>query len=121
MRHELGFESSVLQSILEGKKIVEGRLAKDKFLNFTVGDKILLREDIWEDGEIIDSLKTDKTVGILTIKRYRSFEEMLESEGVENVIPSAQSIEEARSAYRQFYSIENEEKFGVIAFKIALQ
>lgn len=118
--HKLGFESSVFWSILEGKKTIEGRLAKGKFLSFTVGDKILLREDIWEDGKIVNSRNTGKVASILAVKQYVSFEEMLKSEGLENVLPSAQSLQDALKIYRQFYSKNDEDKYGVVALKIAL-
>lgn len=118
--HELGFESSILQSILNGQKTVEGRLAKGKFLRFNIGDKILLREDIWKNGEIIGSKQTDRTAKITVIKQYRSFEEMLKSEGIASVVPSAQSMHEALIMYYQFYSREDEGKHGVIAFEVSV-
>lgn len=120
MLHELGFEKNILKSILDGKKTVEGRLAKGKFLDFRVGDEILLREDIWEDGKITSSQNTKKVTSILAVKQYVSFEEMLKSEGLENVLPSAQSLQDALKIYRQFYSKNDEDKYGVVALKIAL-
>lgn len=44
---ELGIKSSILREIQDGKKNVEGRLAKGRFLEIRVGDTLQLREDIW--------------------------------------------------------------------------
>ena len=49
---------------------------------------------------------------------YKSFMEMIESEGVENVIPNKTSIEEATNVYYKFYTKEQEKEFGVVAIKI---
>jgi ASC-1-like (ASCH) protein len=43
---------------------------------------------------------------------------MIESEGVENVIPDKADIEEAANVYYKFYTKEQENEFGVSAIKI---
>ncbi len=90
--------------ILSGKKTVEGRLNKGKFLEMQVGD----------------ILKVNGSAEFIIIGKnvYTSFKEMIESEGLKNVIPDAVDVDEAVSVYRQFYSVEDELKYGVVAIGI---
>ncbi len=60
--------------ILNGKKNVEGRLNKGKFAQIEVGDILIIGE---EKNEFI----------VIDKKFYSSFQEMIESEKIENVIP----------------------------------
>ncbi|MEA3450111.1 MAG: ASCH domain-containing protein [Patescibacteria group bacterium] len=91
--------------ILEGQKTVEGRLNKGKFTSIQKDDILVLApEDI--EFEVIE-----KNI-------YNSFREMIESEGVENVIPDKTGIEEATNIYYKFYTKEQEKQFGVVAIKI---
>lgn len=117
---EIGINSSVLGEILAGKKTVETRLAKERFLSFKVGDKISIREDIWQAGEIIRSIPDKAQIEITGIERFDTFRELLQAVGYEKVRPSANSIEDAIKAYEQYYSIDEEKRFGVIAFFIKL-
>ncbi len=43
---------------------------------------------------------------------------MIEKEGIKNVIPDKESIDEAVSVYYKFYTKEQEKEFGVVAIKI---
>jgi ASC-1-like (ASCH) protein len=45
---------------------------------------------------------------------------MLAGEGVERVIPGAGSEEEALEVYRRIYSQTEEERYGVVAFRLSL-
>jgi ASC-1-like (ASCH) protein len=91
--------------IVNGKKTVEGRLNKGKFTSIQKGDILVLAPENTE-FEVIE-----KNI-------YKSFKEMIESEGVENVIPDKSNIEEATNVYHKFYSKEQESEFGVSAIKI---
>ena len=91
--------------IINGQKIVEGRLNKGKFASIQKGDILVLTPENIE-FEVIE-----KNI-------YKSFMEMIESEGVENVIPNKTSIEEATNVYYKFYTKEQEKEFGVVAIKI---
>ncbi len=117
---EIGIESSILKEILEGKKTIEVRHGKGKFLKFKVGDTIKLREDIWEKGEITKSIPNQGTIRITQISYFTSFREMLETLDYRVIIPSATTIDEATSVYRKFYTPEDEESYGVIALSFEL-
>ncbi len=92
--------------IKNGIKKVEGRLNKGRFKEIKINDEIIVNKKI--HVQVIDK------------KFYKSFEYMLLSEGIKNVIPNANNINEALNVYYEFYTKEDEEFFGVISlsFKI---
>jgi len=100
---ELDVQEPFLSFIKSGKKKVEGRLAKEKYLNLENGDLIKIN---------------DVGVRIKGVTKYQSFEEMLIMEGVKNVIPNAKNLDEAVSVYYKFYSREDEKYFGVVGIAI---
>ena len=92
-----------LSLILNGIKTVEGRLNKGKFKEMQVGDLVETAGEIFE---------------ILEKNIYRTFKEMILSEGIENVIPDKTTIDDAVNVYYRFYTKEQEKEFGVVAIKI---
>ncbi|MFH1187742.1 MAG: ASCH domain-containing protein [bacterium] len=91
--------------ILNGKKIVEGRLNKGKFASINIGDIIEM------EPEKIQFNVVKKNI-------YSDFKSMLKKEGIKNVIPNKQTLEEAADVYYKFYTKEQENEFGVVAIKI---
>ena len=102
---ELDVQEPFLSFIKSGHKIVEGRLAKEKYLNLKKGDIIKIN-----DIEVI----------IKGVIKYLSFEEMLIMEGVKNVIPNAQKLSEAVNVYYKFYSKEDEKTLGVVGIGLKI-
>ena len=92
-----------LSLILKGKKTVEGRLNKGKFLSIEAGD-------VLEIGGA-----KFKVTGTAT---YSSFLEMVTAEGVENVIPDKSTPAEAAQVYYRFFTSDQERQFGVKAIRI---
>lgn len=101
----IGIQKPYHSFILSGKKIIEGRLNKGKFAHIKKGDILIL------DPENTEFKVVDKNI-------YKTFKEMLESEGIKNVIPDKTDIKEAIKVYYKFYTKEQEEEFGVVAIKI---
>jgi ASC-1-like (ASCH) protein len=91
--------------ILQGKKIVESRLNKGKYATIQSGDILEL------EPEKITFVVVEKNI-------YKNFREMIEKEGIENIIPDKNNIDEAVDVYYKFYTKEQEDKFGVVAIKI---
>lgn len=91
--------------MLKGIKTVEGRLNKGKFAIMKIGD-ILVMESENAIFEVIG-----KNI-------YPNFKEMLKKQGIKNVIPDKDNINDAVSAYYKFYTKEQEKRFGVVAIKI---
>ncbi|WP_456481333.1 HisA/HisF-related TIM barrel protein [Methanopyrus sp.] len=102
--HHMGLEEEYLELIKEGKKTVEGRVKDDKRTRIKPGDKILFNRRL--------------LVKVVDVREYDSFEEMLREEGLENVLPNVDSIEEGVEIYRRFYSSGKEKMFGVLAIEI---
>ena len=90
--------------IIEGKKTVEGRLNKGKFAEMQPRDVL--------------KINNQAEYKILAKNQYKNFVEMVTVEGIKNVIPDKETIEEAVQVYYQFFTKEDEERYGVVAIKI---
>jgi len=97
---ELNVQEPYFSLIETGQKTVEGRLGKDKYFSFKKGDKVVFNK----------SLKLE----IKDLIKYKSFREMLMFEGLKNVLPEVQTLEEGEQIYYQFYSKADEQKYGVV-------
>jgi ASC-1-like (ASCH) protein len=116
-----GRESSLLDDIIARRKTVEGRLNRDKFAQYKVGDHVSLRRDHRDEQDVLhDGEPGAALVEIIAIRRYASFLEMVTAEGYGRVIPRAASAEEAADEYNKFYSPQDQATHGVlgIEFKI---
>lgn len=102
---ELNVQEPYFSFIKSGKKTVEGRLGKNKYLSLKQGDLIKIND--------IEAV-------VVKVVKYSNFKDMLIQEGVENVIPESENLESAVNVYYRFYSKEDEEKFGVVGISIKL-
>ena len=114
-----GVESDLLDEIIKGRKIIEGRLNRGKFRDCKIGDIICLRRDFNDDPEK-DSVSDSARVLITNIIKYKNFKTLLEEVGYKNAIPTASSIEEAYNEYLKYYSEIDQNKFGVVAIEIKI-
>jgi ASC-1-like (ASCH) protein len=117
---EIGIESSILADILSGRKTIEGRLGKPKYIKMRVGDILSIREDVWEDGKIKRSIPDSARVVITQLLYFEAFEAMLNSLDFNRALPGATSVHDALKTYRQFYSFADEEEYGVVAITFKL-
>ncbi|NJF25125.1 ASCH domain-containing protein [Thermococcus sp. Bubb.Bath] len=101
---KMGLQEEYLKAITEGRKRIEGRLYDEKRQKIKPGDTIIF------ENRLMCVVKD--------IRVYSSFREMLESEGIENVLPGVGDIEEGIRVYRKFYSEEKEKKYGVAAIEV---
>jgi len=101
---EINIQEPYYSYIINGQKIVEGRLNKGKFTEAEIGDILRINNSV--DFKLIG-----KNI-------YKNFKDMILKEGIKNVIPDKEVIEEAVNIYYQFYTTEQEKKFGVVALKI---
>ena len=117
---EIGIESSLFQDILAGKKTVEIRLGKSKYIKMCVGDTLSIREDVWQGDRIVSSMPDQARIIITQLLYFEYLEEALDSIGFQAAIPSATSKKEALARYRTFYTAKDEEEYGVIAITFSL-
>lgn len=116
-----GRESALLDDIIAGRKTIEGRLNKGKFAKYRVGDRVLLRRDVrGDDGVLRDGTPNAASVEIAAIRHYPDFKTMVIKEGFHVVIPSANSAEEAVSEYDKYYSLDDQQQYGVLAIEVSL-
>jgi len=116
-----GRETHLLDDIIAGRKTIEGRLNRDKFAEYQVGDAVSLRRDVRDEhGQLKDGEVGAAEVEIVAIRRYENFLDMVSTEGYERVIPSAGSIEAAAAEYNRYYSPEDQKQYGVLAIEVKL-
>jgi len=102
---QLNVQEPYRSYIINKQKTVEGRLNKGKFASIQPGDMLILAPEMQE-------------FKVMAKNNYKTFRDMIVSEGIKNVIPDKNDIEEAVGVYYEFYTKEQEQKFGVIAIKI---
>jgi len=114
-----GRESALLDDIIAGRKTIEGRLNRDKFALYRVGDIVSLRRDVrGDDGILRDGEPDAAHVEIIAIRNYPDFITMVTDEGYGSVIPSAKSAQEAAGEYNKYYSVADQAQFGVLAIEV---
>ena len=96
-----------LQYISLKIKKAECRIATSNIKNFKVGDKLLLKS---KDEFVLCE--------ITYLHFYKSFEDMLNAEGFENMIPFAESFDEALRVYNSFPGAGRVKKNGCCAIGI---
>jgi ASC-1-like (ASCH) protein len=104
MKYDFWVQEPYKSFLLNWQKTVEWRLNKWKFAKIVQWD--ILFFDSWEEFQILE-----KNI-------YKSFYEMMEKEGLENVLPDKEDIQNwVETVYYKFYSKELETKFWVSAIK----
>ena len=91
--------------IYSGKKTLEVRVGYDTINRIQIGERIRL---VTHTGSF------DVRVG--SIRKYRTFEEMLDIEPWERIAPDSRSKEEVLSLLKQIYP-KNKENLGVIVLE----
>uniref|UniRef100_A0A6C0BDC4 ASCH domain-containing protein n=1 Tax=viral metagenome TaxID=1070528 RepID=A0A6C0BDC4_9ZZZZ len=95
--------------IKSGAKTIEGRLKKGDFVSLKVGDLITFFNK--DHDEIV--------VVIKEIKHYSNFVEFLE-ENLNDALPGIDNLEDGIMIYREIYTEENENLYGVIAISFEI-
>ena len=94
--------------IKNNKKTIEGRLDKGMFANLKKGDDIT-----FVNGNEKLNIK------VSNIRKYKSFMEMIEVEGLDNILPTIKSVKEGAEIYNKYYPEKDQEKFGVLAIELS--
>jgi len=110
-RTRIPLKDKYVRSIMKGKKTVEGRINSSIFRRLSLGDTVTFF-----------SRKSEVTVVINRVRRYSSFREMAEYEGVSALVPVITSVNDAVNLYRSFPRYrEREGKFGVVALQLKIK
>jgi ASC-1-like (ASCH) protein len=94
-----------------GQKTIEGRIKRGKYARIKAGDQI----------EVNNENESEKVlVEVIRMKNYPTFKDMLAREPIGRLLPGVSGIDEGLSIYREFYSQDEEIKFGVVAIEVKL-
>ena len=110
--HTLNLNPKYFELIKSGKKILEGRLNDEKRQKFNVGDKIIFYKE---------PQRTEEQTAVITGKYlFNSFVDMANQLEKADLGFENESKEEMINCYHQFYSKEDENKYGVVIFRVKL-
>lgn len=98
------------EKIKAGEKVYEIRLNDEKRQLLKIGDTLLFKKE----PELAEILQTK----IVNLFYFNSFSEMLEALLADEVGFNGFSKNEIEDIYHEFYSSEDELKYGVVAIKI---
>lgn len=119
---ESGRESALIDDIIAGRKTIEGRLNRGKFSQYEIGDTVGLRRDIRNSqGDLEDGLPDAARVRIVAIRHYATFLALVMAEGYQCVIPSATSAKQATEEYDKYYTMADQQHYGVLAIEIVIE
>jgi ASC-1-like (ASCH) protein len=93
-----------------GLKKTEGRLNKGQFAELQDGDIIEWYNDDFKHRKCLTK--------IIKKIEYKSFQEYLHKEGLQNCLPGMPDIDHGLSVYYKYYTKEDENKFGVISIRL---
>ena len=110
MLHEMKLKAIYFNKIKNGQKIYEIRLNDEKRKLIDVGDVIIFKKE----PELKETLQTI----VKDLVYFKSFKEMVDTLPLDKIGFDNFSKDEVESIYYDFYSTENELKYGVIAIKV---
>jgi len=109
--HFMKLAKDPFDKVVSGQKIIESRLFDEKRQNINIGDEI-------EFSQNDDPTKVVKTK-VKALYRYDSFEKLFSEFPTEYF--GRDSKESLLEEINQFYSKEEQEKYGVVGIRIVLQ
>lgn len=112
MIHEMKLRAKYFNLIKQGKKIYEVRLNDEKRKLIDVGDVITFKKK----PELSESFN----VIVKDLIYFDSFDEMASTLPLEKVGFENEKVNEVIDIYHQFYTIEDEKKYGIVAIKVEI-
>lgn len=113
MQYSLNLPNHLFDAIKRGTKKVEGRVPKEipnKYQKMKRGDIVLITNE--DTGEKMK-------VSVIFVHHYPNTRSMLETEGVKNVFPKHETIEQGIESYNTFTGYkENLPKYGIYAIGV---
>lgn len=96
--------------IVSGKKVIESRLFDDKRQQISIGDTITFSEN--------DKPENSITTVVRGLLRYQTFRELFADH--DSSLFGEESRDFLFSQIKQFYSDEDEQKYGVVGIRLQL-
>lgn len=107
MLHKMKLKESPFERIKNGTKTIEFRLYDEKRKKIKIGDQIEFSK--------LPELEEKILVDVLDLYRDESFEKLFR-----RLIEDEKEIQRKTISMKQFYSDDEEKKYGVLGIKIAL-
>ena len=110
MQHQMKLSAEPFEKIWTGKKVIESRLYDEKRKQIFLGDEIEFSEN--------DNSESKVNTKVVELLRYNSFQELFRNHN-----PSLFGGEDKESLLqeiKQFYSDEDEQKYGVVGIRVRL-
>ena len=112
--HDMKLREPFFTEMLEGRKTVEIRLNDEKRQRIMIGDFVSFRLPEEEDERGLKLIVAE----VIALHRYVSFAQFFDTELKEKSGFSAYTKEEAVQKMREFYSIDEEERYGVLGIEL---
>lgn len=109
-QHQMKLETKPYNSIASGKKVIESRLFDEKRQGISVGDHIVFSENDKPENTVIVTVK-----GLLL---YGTFVELFAD--IDPLLFGGESRDFLLTQIKQFYSDEDERKYGVVGIRFQL-
>jgi len=112
MTHKMHLLNSVYDSVLNGIKKVEIRLLDDKRKKIKVGDTILF----------VNNFNEDKTFKVMVTKLrvFNDLNEVMNKYSLKTIYKDDSSYEELIDTYNSIYTMEEQDKYKVLAIEFKL-
>ena len=110
MIHKMKLRKVYFDMIKSGEKVYEGRLNDEKRQLIDIGDVIEFQKE--------PELKEAFNVVVKDLIYFSSFKEMANTLPLEKIGFKSETVDEVVDIYHQFYNVDNEIKFGVVAIKV---
>lgn len=108
--HQLKLATEPFNAIISGNKTIESRLYDDKRQKIQIGDQI-----IFTNRDNLDQTAIVKVVGLL---RYVTFHDLFSHNDPQKF--GGESVEWLENQINEFYSIEDQQLYGVVGIEFIL-
>jgi len=109
-QHQMKLATAPYNNIASGKKLIESRLFDEKRQIISIGDTITFSEN--------DNPENNVTTVVKGLLRYQTFKELFEDH--EPSLFGEESRDFLLNQIKQFYSDEDEQKYGVVGIRLQL-
>ncbi len=105
-----------------GLKTVEVRLNKGNFSKMNIGEVIEWINDDFNERTCFTEIVPKRScfTKIIAKTEYKSIEDYLNAEGLNNCLPGIPSLELGLKLSYKYFTKEDEDKYGIVAIKIKL-
>lgn len=110
MQHQMKLEHESFVAIKEGRKVIESRLYDEKRQQISIGDEIHFAENNHPENTV--------HTRVVNLLRYPTFMQLFTSND-SKLFGGERNQDQLLEQIKQFYSDEDEQKYGVVGIQIA--